>query len=118
MRSVLALKIPGSRIILANPCKGPETLIYARKVGVNTTVFDNIEELERIHQFMPRAKLLLRIYASDETALIDFGLKFGALASDTKGLLERAKELGMSVVGVSFHVGEFPPLSLLSYSLA
>lgn len=32
-------------------------------------------------------------------------VKFGAPLKSCRGLLERAKELGLDVIGVSFHVG-------------
>ncbi|KAE8411494.1 pyridoxal-dependent decarboxylase [Aspergillus pseudocaelatus] len=105
IRSVLALGVDPSRIIFANPCKPAAALNYARESGIVTTVFDNIDELETIHCYMPRAQLLLRIYANDASALINFGDKFGAPAGMTRALLNRAKELSLDVVGVSFHVG-------------
>ncbi|PIG85003.1 ornithine decarboxylase [Aspergillus arachidicola] len=107
MRSVLALGVDPSRIIFANPCKPAAALDYAREAGILTTVFDNIDELETIHCYMPDAQLLLRIYANDASALINFGDKFGAPAGMTHALLKRAKELSLDVVGVSFHVGEY-----------
>ena len=56
---------------------------------------------------MPEAELLLRIYANDDSALISFGEKFGAPIDCTEILLSRARELGLRVMGVSFHVGEY-----------
>ncbi|KAF7587756.1 Mitochondrial 2-oxoadipate and 2-oxoglutarate transporter [Aspergillus hancockii] len=55
-----------------NPCKAARVLVYA-KAGVQTTVFDNLDELETIRRYMPNAQLLLRIYANDNSALINFG---------------------------------------------
>jgi ornithine decarboxylase len=114
IRSVLELGVHPSRIVLANPCKAAPVLVYARKAGVETTVFDNLDELDTIHNYMPNAQLLLRIYAQDASALINFGDKFGAPADMSWVLLKRAKELGLDVVGVSFHVGE-PRLLSVSY---
>jgi ornithine decarboxylase len=107
MRAVLELGIHPSRIILANPCKAVQVLLYAKKWSVQTTVFDNLDELETINRYMPEARLLLRIYANDDSALIKFGDKFGAPADMSWSLLQRAKELGLEVAGVSFHVGEY-----------
>jgi ornithine decarboxylase len=107
MRAVLELGVHPSRIILANPCKAVQVLLYAKKWGVQTTVFDNLDELETINRYMPEARLLLRIYANDDSALIKFGDKFGAPADMSWSLLQRAKELGLEVAGVSFHVGEY-----------
>lgn len=75
-------------------------------MGIRRTTFDNIDELDSIKTHMPEAELLLRIYANDDTALISFGEKFGAPLDTAEILLGRARELGLRVVGVSFHVGE------------
>lgn len=106
MRAVLDLGIDPERILFAHPCKAPAALVFARQVGVCHTVFDNLDELDSIKTYMPRAQLLLRIYANDDSALICLGEKFGAPLDATQALLSRAWELGLNVVGVSFHVGE------------
>ncbi|KAJ5831869.1 hypothetical protein N7474_000180 [Penicillium riverlandense] len=105
MRAVLDLGIDPVRILFAHPCKSPAALVFARQVGVCRTVFDNLDELDSIKTHMPRAQLLLRIYANDDSALICLGEKFGAPLDATQALLSRAWELGLDVVGVSFHVG-------------
>ncbi|KAK5998529.1 Ornithine decarboxylase [Cladobotryum mycophilum] len=105
MRTVLSLGASPSNIIFANPCKPAWALDFANRAGIEKTVFDNLDELDTIKKHMPNAELLLRIYANDTSALIAFGDKFGAPLESTKGLLVRAKELGLNVVGVSFHIG-------------
>ena len=52
---------------------------------------------------MPR--LVLRIATDDSKAVCCLSVKFGAQLKSCQGLLERAKELGLNVIGVSFHVG-------------
>ena len=106
MRVVLNLGVDPARIIFANPCKSPASLIFARKAGIFCTTFDNIDELDSIKQHMPESQLILRIYANDDSALISFGEKFGAQLDTTATLLSRAWELGLEVIGVSFHVGK------------
>lgn len=105
MRAVLNLGVDPGRILFANPCKAPAAVAFAREVGVLRTTFDNIDELDTIKAHMPDAQLLLRIYANDEGAFICLGEKFGAHLDTTEELLARAWELGLNVVGVSFHVG-------------
>ncbi|KAJ5318976.1 uncharacterized protein N7506_011680 [Penicillium brevicompactum] len=105
MRAVLNLGVDPGRILFANPCKAPAAVAFAREVGVLRTTFDNIDELDTIKAHMPDAQLLLRIYANDEEAFICLGEKFGAHLDTTEELLARAWELGLNVVGVSFHVG-------------
>lgn len=103
---MLNLGVDPARIIFANPCKSPASLIFARKAGILCTTFDNIDELDSIKQHMPESQLILRIYANDDSALISFGEKFGAQLDTTATLLSRAWELGLEVIGVSFHVGK------------
>ncbi|KAJ5198903.1 hypothetical protein N7491_000530 [Penicillium cf. griseofulvum] len=105
IRVVLSLGVAPARILFANPCKAPAAVAFAREVGVLRTTFDNIDELDTINAHMPEAQLLLRIYANDEGAFICLGEKFGAQLDTTEELLSRAWELGLNVIGVSFHVG-------------
>lgn len=50
-------------------------------------------------------RLVLRIATDDSKAVCRLSVKFGAPLKACRGLLEKAKELGLDVVGVSFHVG-------------
>ncbi|PLB33822.1 type III PLP-dependent enzyme [Aspergillus candidus] len=105
LQSVLSLGVDPSRIVFANPCKTASSLVFARRVGVTHTTFDNLDELDTIKAYHPDAQLVLRIFASDSDALIDFGEKFGASTESAPLLLARARELDLKVTGVSFHVG-------------
>lgn len=67
--------------------------------------FDNADELWKISKLYPEAELFLRIMTDDSESMCRFSMKFGAAMDDTTGLLTLAKDLGLSVVGVSFHVG-------------
>jgi ornithine decarboxylase len=106
MRTVLSLGVDPARILFANPCKAPAAIAFAREVGVLRTTFDNIDELDSIKAHMPEAQLLLRVYANDDSAFICLGEKFGAQLDTTEELLSRSWELGLNVIGVSFHVGK------------
>lgn len=105
LRSVLALGVDPARIIFANPCKTASSLVFAQTAGVSWTTFDNLDELDTIKRYHPNAQLALRIFASDSDALVDLSKKYGAPIDSTWRLLKRAKELGLEVSGVSFHVG-------------
>ena len=50
-------------------------------------------------------RLVLRIATDDSKSVCRLSVKFGAPLKACRGLLERAKELGLDVIGVSFHVG-------------
>ena len=67
--------------------------------------FDNADELHKIARAHPRAKCIIRILTDDSKSLCAFGIKFGAPLFTVPGLLAKAKELDLDVIGVSFHVG-------------
>lgn len=93
------------RIIFANPCKAVSFVRNAAKMGVDMMTFDNTDELYKISRTHPKAKLVVRILTDDTKSLCALGLKFGAPLVTVPGLLAKAKELNLDVVGVSFHVG-------------
>lgn len=67
--------------------------------------FDNTDELYKIARLYPGAKLVVRILTDDSKSLCRLGLKFGAPLVTVPGLLAKARELNLDVIGVSFHVG-------------
>ena len=102
---VLSLGIDPGRIIYAQPCKTKSYLRHAKKVGVKQMTFDNGDELFKIKGCYPDAELVLRILTDDSASLCKFSAKYGASLADAKELLRLAKDFGLNVVGVSFHVG-------------
>jgi ornithine decarboxylase len=105
IQSVLQMGIHPDRIIYANPCKAASFVRNAAKQGVRLTTFDNLDELDKIKKFHSKAKLVVRILTDDSKSVCQLGLKFGAPMQVVPKLLQRARELDLDVVGVSFHVG-------------
>ncbi|MCJ1306450.1 Ornithine decarboxylase [Agyrium rufum] len=105
IETVLAAGVDPSRIIYAQPCKTKSYIRYAAQVGVKQMTFDNADELYKTKALFPDAELFLRILTDDSSSLCRLSLKFGASLDCTKELLQLAKDLDLSVVGVSFHVG-------------
>eukprot|EP01089_Gocevia_fonbrunei_P006877 TRINITY_DN17893_c0_g1_i1.p1 TRINITY_DN17893_c0_g1~~TRINITY_DN17893_c0_g1_i1.p1 ORF type:complete len:506 (+),score=112.24 TRINITY_DN17893_c0_g1_i1:50-1519(+) len=97
--------VDSSKVIFANPCKPPTHLQYAKEHGVDMMTFDNLPELIKIKQNHPEAKLILRVLTDDSSSICRFGSKFGAPPQHIPVLLRKALELGLQVVGLSFHVG-------------
>ena len=102
---VLSLGVDPARIIYANPCKAASFIRHAASAGVDLMTFDNFDELAKIRRHHSKARLVLRLLTDDSGSLCRFGLKFGADLASARPLLMRARELGLNVVGVSFHVG-------------
>ncbi|KAI5779464.1 pyridoxal-dependent decarboxylase [Geopyxis carbonaria] len=105
IQQVLDLGVDPQRIIYANPCKTASYVRYAADNDIRMMTFDNPEELYKVKKYFPEAKLLLRIATDDSKSLCRLSLKYGAPMDTTVALLQLAKELGLNVVGVSFHVG-------------
>ncbi|TKX26235.1 ornithine decarboxylase [Elsinoe australis] len=105
IEQVLRLGVSPDRIIYAQPCKTKSFVRYAAKEHVRQMTFDNADELYKIKDIYPQAKLFLRILTDDSASLCRLSLKFGASLDTTADLLALAKELDLDVVGVAFHVG-------------
>jgi ornithine decarboxylase len=105
IEQVLNLGVDPSRIIYAQPCKTNSYVRYVANQGVRQMTFDNADELRKIARLFPEAELYLRILTDDSSSLCRLSLKFGASLDSTDSLLALARELGLNVVGVSFHVG-------------
>lgn len=102
---VLSMGTSPERIIYAQPCKTNSYVRYVKSAGVKQMTFDNADELYKIAKLFPDAELFLRIMTDDTSSLCRLSMKFGAAMDTTEGLLALAKELGLNIVGVSFHVG-------------
>jgi ornithine decarboxylase len=105
IEQVLGMGLAPERIIYAQPCKTNSYVRFVKSVGVKQMTFDNADELYKIAKLFPGAELFLRIETDDAASLCRFSMKFGAAMDQTSSLLNLAKELGLSIVGVSFHVG-------------
>lgn len=92
-------------IIFANPCKSKAHLQHAEADGVRMMTFDNAAELHKIKDNCPSAQVVLRIITDDSKSVCRFGTKFGASFVDAVKLISLCKDLGLDLIGVSFHVG-------------
>lgn len=105
METVLKLGAKPDDIIFANPIKSVTDLRYAAKVGVRKMTFDNVDELYKIKEHMPNALCVLRLLPDDSGSVMRFGAKFGAPLVHVQPLLQLARDLDLTVIGTSFHIG-------------
>jgi ornithine decarboxylase len=105
IEQVLNMGVNPARIIYAQPCKTNSYVRYVAAKGVRQMTFDNADELHKIARLFPQAELFLRILTDDSSSLCRLSQKFGASLDSTDSLLGLARQLGLNVVGVSFHVG-------------
>jgi len=101
--------VPGidmaNEIIFANPCKQLVDMRSAKKSGVRMTTFDNEDELIKIKNNWPDAEIVMRIITDDSHSICKFSTKFGVPLNSCSYLINRAKELDLNLIGISFHVG-------------
>jgi len=105
IQTVTELGVSPHRIIFANPCKQASNIKYAYKKGVDYMTFDNVDELYKIKECHPNAKVVLRMITNDEGAVCQFSMKFGADIPTAYKLIKVANNLNLDLVGVSFHCG-------------
>jgi diaminopimelate decarboxylase len=103
--SILSLGVSPKNIIYANPCKTKSFIKHAADVGVDVMTFDNELELYKVAQLHPNARMVLRIKVDDSHSVCRLGLKFGADIERAHHLLQTAKNIGVNIIGCSFHVG-------------
>ena len=92
------------KIIYANPNKPVETLEELDKYKPLVT-FDNLEEIRKIKKHAPHAGLVLRLKVPNTGAMVELSSKFGAAPGEAVDLILEADKLGLTVEGLSFHVG-------------
>ena len=92
------------KIIYANPTKPTDTLEELNKYKPLVT-FDNREEIHKIKQHAPNAGLALRLKVPNTGAMVELSSKFGASPGEAVDLILEADRVGLTVEGISFHVG-------------
>lgn len=92
------------KIIYANPIKANETLEELNQYKPLVT-YDNPEEIKKIRRYAPQAGLALRLKVPNTGAMVELSSKFGAGPGEAVDLILAAAKAGLTVEGVSFHVG-------------
>ena len=92
------------KIIYANPIKADDTL---RKLDPYKPLvtYDNLEEIGKIAKHAPQAGLVLRLKVPNTGAMVELSSKFGCDPGQAVSLIEAAHARGLTVEGLSFHVG-------------
>lgn len=105
IRTLSAMGVEGGRMIYANPVKLGVGLEACRDCGVTKMTFDSASEIEKIKKQCPDATVLLRLRIDNSSAHVDLNKKFGAARENALALMLQAKEAGLDMAGVAFHVG-------------
>ncbi len=92
-------------ISFGNTIKKASAIRRAHDAGVTLYAFDSVEELEKLAEHAPGARVYCRIVVGNEGADWPLSRKFGTSVEMAKALMLRAGAMGLDPYGLSFHVG-------------
>ncbi|RKP11772.1 pyridoxal-dependent decarboxylase [Piptocephalis cylindrospora] len=93
------------QILFANPVKNSRHIAHASDRGVQWMTLDSVEEVDKIAQVCPEAKVMLRLKVDDTHSAIQLGLKTGAWVHECSAILKRIYDRQINLIGMCFHVG-------------
>ena len=96
---------PPERISFGNTIKKAASIRRAYAAGIDLYVFDSPEELEKIAENAPGARVFCRIVVATDGAIFPLARKFGTGTDMAIELMARARDLGLVPYGLSFHAG-------------
>ena len=103
--TLLNLRVPAREILYSNPIKSRANIAYALEHGVEWFVLDAVEELHKIFELAPEAKLCLRLFTPNDGAAYPLSGKFGAHELEAAQIIAEAARVGADLAGASYHVG-------------
>ena len=92
-------------ISFGNTIKKVSAIRRAHEAGVSMFAFDSEEELLKLAQHAPGARVYCRILVENEGADWPLSRKFGTTIENARSLMLQAADLGLDPYGLSFHVG-------------
>ncbi len=101
----LSLGATADRISFGNTIKKASDIAYAHRKGVRLYTFDSVEELDKLAEHAPGAKVVCRILVPNKGAQWPLSRKFGCEPDMARDLLLRARAQGLVPHGIAFHVG-------------
>ncbi|WP_296397380.1 type III PLP-dependent enzyme [Acidaminococcus timonensis] len=105
IRTLSQLGVSGDRMIYANPIKLDAGFAACRDAGVYRMTYDSESEIRKIAEHCPGATVLLRLRIDNAQAHVDLNKKFGCPRERALELMLKAREAGLDVAGIAFHVG-------------
>ena len=92
------------KVIYANPVKPKETLRALDRYKPLVTA-DSLLELQKIREYAPHAGVVMRLRVPNTGSMVELSSKFGCDPGDAVDLIDAAFGMGLTVEGLSFHVG-------------
>jgi ornithine decarboxylase len=97
--------VAGDRCLHTHPVKQETDLRHALDFGIDTFVADNHWELEKLVPYKDRLKVLIRLCIENPHCPVNLSRKFGVQPSRAATLVTEARDMGLTVEGLAFHVG-------------
>ncbi|MCI4661760.1 MAG: type III PLP-dependent enzyme [Neomegalonema sp.] len=94
-----------TRVSYGNTIKKERDVARAFALGVRLFAVDDVNEVEKVARAAPGAKVFCRILCDGAGAEWPLSRKFGCEGDMAITVLERARDLGLTPWGISFHVG-------------
>ncbi|GGL66829.1 type III PLP-dependent enzyme [Wenxinia marina] len=101
----LSLGAKAEHISFGNTIKRAADIAWAHSAGITVFAADADEELEKIAAHAPGASVYIRLIVETSNADWPLTRKFGCDRDTALRLLDVAKDLGLTPLGFSFHVG-------------
>ncbi|HWX13405.1 MAG TPA: type III PLP-dependent enzyme [Methylocella sp.] len=105
IEQALASGASADRISYGNTIKKERDIQRAYELGVRLFAVDCEAEVEKLARAAPGAKVFCRILCDSTGAEWPLSRKFGCAAELASRVLEHAHRLGLTAMGLSFHVG-------------
>ncbi|MFZ7092027.1 type III PLP-dependent enzyme [Primorskyibacter sp. 2E233] len=105
IQACLAAGATPDRISFGNTIKRASDIAWAHEAGITLFAADAEEELLKLAQNAPGARVYIRVIVENCEADWPLTRKFGCTRDKVLGLIDLAKSLDLYPVGLSFHVG-------------
>ena len=97
--------VPARHIHYGNTIKKYSNIAEAYQYGIRSYTFDSAMELDKLADAAPGSRVFCRMEVDSEGAVWGLTKKFGRKKEHVLALLTSAHAKGLSVAGISFHVG-------------
>ena len=102
---MLRLGAGPERIICFHPIKSPEFLRFLHRHRIDILAADSIHELDKIAEYAPGSRIVIRVSVSNEGSVVPLNKKFGVEAQDVLRLFGYAATRKLVPYGITIHVG-------------
>ncbi len=105
IEAVRALGVIGQDMLHTHPIKKDSEIRFAIDNGISHFVFDNEYELIKFLPYRDKVKLLMRVSFPNPDCVVNLSFKFGVDPVQAVDLALKARDMGLEVAGLCFHVG-------------